>query len=295
MFRTPIPSRPNPQKRNVLITRLARAPWWVLAILAGILAFVLSVMESPTYGQAWQAVSRGIWTTIWVTVVAYALALVLGLILALMRRPSDSVFYNLFVYQPATLFVEVMRGIPTLVLLLYFTFALAPQLVWLANTVGQNLLEFNLPLLGLADSLASLRVRDVPNVYRAIAALAISYSAFLSEVFRAGIDSVPVGQHEAARSLGMTRWQIMRHIVLPQALRNILPALGNDFIAMLKESSLVSVVGVTDITREGQNFAAATFTFLQSYNVVAMTYLTLTLTLALMVRALERYLTRYRL
>lgn len=289
-----VSSRPNPRKRNALVMRLARAPWWVFLIAIGIGLFVVAVAESTTYQLAWREVSRGIVTTVWVTLVAYSLALVAGLVLALLRRPSTSVLYNLLVYQPVTAFVEVVRGIPTLVLVFYFALALVPILVGLGNDLGRSLLERELSLLGLAEGLAALRVRDVPMVYRAILALAVSYSAFLSEVFRAGIDSVEVGQHEAARSLGMTRWQIMRFIVLPQALRNVLPALGNDFIAMLKESSLVSVVGVTDITRQGQTFAAATFTFFQAYNVVALTYLTLTVSLALMVRGLERYLQRHR-
>lgn len=289
-----IPARPNPQKRNTIITRLARAPWWVLFILLGVLMFAISVWGSTTYMQAWTAVSRGIWVTVWVTLVAYSIALVVGFILALMRRPSRSLGYNLFFYQPSTLFVELVRGIPTLVLVFYFTLALTPVVVGALNTLGQALLTHNLSLFGLASSLAELRVRDVPMVWRAIAALAISYSAFLSEVFRAGLDSIEIGQIEAARSLGMTRWQIMRFVVLPQAIRNVLPALGNDFIAMLKESSLVSVVGINDVTRQGQTFAAATFTFFQAYNVVALTYLTLTMTLALLVRGLERYLQRHR-
>ncbi|NLF77412.1 MAG: ABC transporter permease subunit, partial [Chloroflexi bacterium] len=94
------------------------------------------------------------------------------------------------------------------------------------------------------------------------------------------------------QSLGMTRWQMMRLIVLPQAFRTILPPLGNDFIALLKESSLVSVLGVTDITRRGQTYASSTFTFFQSYNVVALTYLTLTLALSMAVKGMEWYLDR---
>ncbi|MFW5772142.1 MAG: ABC transporter permease subunit, partial [Phototrophicaceae bacterium] len=107
-------------------------------------------------------------------------------------------------------------------------------------------------------------------------------------------DSIEYGQQEAAISLGMNRRQVMRFIILPQAIRNILPPLGNEFIAMLKESSLVSMVGVQDITREGQAFAAATFTFFQAFNVIALTYLILTLSLSMMVKGLENYLARGR-
>src|SRR5690606_39205729 len=96
---------------------------------------------------------------------------------------------------------------------------------------------------------------------RAIMALTIGYSAFLSEVFRAGIESIDIGQREAALTLGMTRWQVMRYIVLPQAIRNVMPPLGNDFVAMLKDSSLVSVVGVRDITRLGDAYAAGSFRY----------------------------------
>lgn len=288
--------RPNPQKRNLLIQKLSRAPWWLLVTIFLVILFILNVSGSNTYQTAWEAVQKGIWTTIWVTVVAYAIALVLGLVLALLRRPSQSVLYNVLVYQPATLVVEVIRGIPTLVLVFYITLAFVPQIISMMNEVGAGWLD-NPPypfLREWGEAWAKLTPRDVPTVNRAIVALAISYAAFLSEIFRAGLDSVDVGQREAARALGMGQWQIMRYVVLPQAIRNILPALGNDFIAMLKESSLVSVVGVQDITRLGQSFAAATFTFFQAYNVVAVTYLVLTLTLSMIVKGLETLLQRGR-
>jgi polar amino acid transport system permease protein len=112
--------------------------------------------------------------------------------------------------------------------------------------------------------------------------------AFLSEIFRAGIESVERGQIEAAHSLGMKRWQALRFIILPQAIRRVLPPLGNDFIAMLKDSSLVSVLGVPDITRLGDNYATSTFLYFQTYNVVAFLYLSMTIVLTLFVRWLEK-------
>ncbi len=119
-------------------------------------------------------------------------------------------------------------------------------------------------------------------------ALIIGYSAFISEIFRAGIESVERGQVEAALSLGMSRWQALRFVVLPQAIRRVLPPLGNDFIAMLKDSSLVSVLGVADITQMGKVYAASTFMYFQTYNIVAFLYLSMTIVLALAVRWLER-------
>ncbi|GAB4516901.1 MAG: amino acid ABC transporter permease [Anaerolineae bacterium] len=284
--------RPNPQKRNILIQRLSRAPWWLLVILSIVLIFIITVQDSRTYQNAWAEVRTGIWTTVWVTVVAYAMALVLGLIFTLLRRPSKSLWYNMLVYQPTTVIVEFVRGIPTLVFVLYITLAIIPQVVIPGlNSLGVWLLENNVTF---GNGLAELTPRDFPNVWRAIIALAISYSAFLSEIFRAGIESISLGQREAAASLGMNGFQTMRYIILPQAIRNILPPLGNDFIAMLKESSLVSVVGVSDITREGQTYAAGAFAMLPTYTLVAFTYLVLTLTLSLLVKGLETWLGRGR-
>lgn len=298
-YDTSTASRPNPQKKNILIRRLARAPWWALAMVILVIVFARSVSDVHPYPIIWDAVQEGIVTTIWVSVVAYLIALVLGLIVALLRRSQ-----NVIVYQVVTFYVEAVRGIPTLVLVYYMALALIPQLIDLANNFGDWLTylhitvnvvgdtTFELTFEGIGTRLATFEQREFDNVYRAIIALAISYSAFLSEVFRAGIDSIGVGQREAASSLGMTRWQTMRLIVLPQAIRVILPPLANDFIAMLKESSLVSVLGVTDITRRGQTYASSTFTFFQAYNVVALTYLILTLTLSMTVKLMEMYLDR---
>ena len=101
----------------------------------------------------------------------------------------------------------------------------------------------------------------LPNEWRVILGLAIAYGAFESEIFRAGIRSIEKGQMEAARAVGMSYFQGMRYIILPQAIRRVLPALGNDFVAMLKDSFLVSVLGVEDITQITKLYAASTFLF----------------------------------
>ena len=294
-------SRPNPQKRNILIRRMSRAPWWLLLLALLVIVFVLSVQDRHPYPIVWAAVRQGIWTTIWVSAVAYAIAVVLGLFVALLRRSN-----NIIIYQLSTFYVEAVRGIPTLVLVYYMALAAIPQLISLGNDFGEWLTWVRLTITlsdsavytitfeGIGHSLAEFQTREFPNAYRAIIGLAISYSAFLSEVFRAGIDSIGRGQREAANSLGMTRWQTMRLIVLPQAIRVVIPPLANDFIAMLKESSLVSILGVEDITRQGQTYAASTFTFFQVYNVVALTYLVLTLSLSMAVKLLETYMYRGR-
>jgi polar amino acid transport system permease protein len=122
----------------------------------------------------------------------------------------------------------------------------------------------------------------------AIIGLTFCYAAYMSEVYRAGIQSISKGQMEAARSLGMNYFQSMRFIILPQAIRVILPPVGNEFITLLKDSSLVSVVAVADITRRGREFMAANFIPIQTWVMVALLYLVLTLFSARIVTWIER-------
>jgi polar amino acid transport system permease protein len=223
-----------------------------------------------------------VYVTVYVTLIAFALAMLFGLLLGLMRvsgsRPAREV---------STFYVELVRGVPMLVILYYIAFVGAPPVVAGINWIG-NLLQGTRILAQLGAPLAELQVRDVNFTARAIFALTIGYSAFISEIFRAGIQSIGRGQMEAARSLGMSSGQAMRYVILPQAVRNVLPPLGNDFIAMLKDSSLVSVLGVQDITQLGKVYSASTFRFFETYNVVAYLYLVMTVGLALVVRVIEK-------
>ena len=248
-------------------------PWWLLA--AGLLGLWLlaTILLNPIYSQILAILSRGIAVTIYVTVVAFALAAVLGLGLAVCVL-SGSVVLR----QTARFYIEIVRGIPILVLLFYIAFVAVPMLV-----AGWNAAALPLGL----DPLAT---RDISLMWRAIIALTLGYAAFLAEVFRAGIQSVDPGQIEAAKALGLSGWQRFRLIVLPQALRTILPPLGNDFIAMIKDSALVSVLGVADITQLGKVYAAGSFRFFETYNVVAFLYLVMTVGLSLLLRGLERRL-----
>jgi polar amino acid transport system permease protein len=265
--------------RHAAHTFFARLPYWLLiAMLLGVL-ILWRVVTDASYTVIFAAVSRGIGITIYVTIVAYAGALVVGLFVGLAR-----VSKNRLIYEAATFYVEIIRGVPMLVLLLYIAFVAAPATVLAVNWLGAQL-----AFLGpLAQLLVDFRVRDFDFATRAIIALIIGYSAFLSEIFRAGIESIERGQVEAAQSLGMSRWQVLRLVVLPQAIRRVLPPLGNDFIAMLKDSSLVSVLGVPDITQMGKVYAASTFLYFETYNIVAFLYLSMTIVLSLGVRWMER-------
>lgn len=248
-------------------------PWWlvVAAAIGAYLAF--RVVSDDLYRQVLTTLSKGIYITVFVTLVGFLCASVLGLLLAV-----ASLSRFLILRQMARFYIEIVRGVPILVLLLYVAFVFAPALVvgwnWIAASVGFE----------------PIRTRDFTLLWRAILALTIGYSAFIAEVFRAGLQSVETGQIEAANALGLTPWQRFRLIIFPQAFRTILPPLGNDFIAMVKDSSLVSVLGVLDVTQLGKVTAAGNFRYFETYNVVALIYLVMTISLSLILRRLERRL-----
>jgi polar amino acid transport system permease protein len=230
-------------------------------------------------------------------------------------------------YNLATLYIEVIRGIPLLVLLLLVQFALPP---WLRQVVPQGAPYIALIVgvivtisvlyylatrwkhrltepfaivqpIAISIILGALVIAFVfyarattptgpaqtPTFLSAVIGLAMCYAAFLGELFRAGIQSIGRGQMEAARSLGMTYIQAMRFIILPQAFRVILPALGNDFIAMLKDTSLVTILTVAEMTYQAQLFASRYFKPFEAYITIAVLYLVMTLFLSLLVRTVE--------
>ena len=255
--------------------RLADFPYWLLAIaLLGIVA-LWAIVADGDYTRIFRALSGGVLTTMWVTLVAFALAILLGLAVALMRTSGRALLVQL-----ATFYTELVRGIPILVFLFYIAFVGAPGFV-----AAYNWLITPLTSAGLAEPLL---VRDFSLMWRAIMALTIGYSAFIAEIFRAGIQSVDKGQIEASKALGLSRVQRFRLVVFPQAIRVIFPPLSNDFVAMVKDSSLVSVLGVADITQMGKVYASGSFRFFETYSIVAYIYLILTIGLSLMLRSFEK-------
>lgn len=245
-------------------------PWW-LVLLCGIgLWLFYEVWANEVYAQVLRTLLRGIGVTIAVTLIAYSGACAIGLGLALAGMSRWVVLR-----QAARFYIEVMRGIPIIVLLLYVAFAAAPALVLAVNWVGSWV------------GAEPWKTRDFPLIARAVIALMLAYSAFLAEIFRAGLQAVDKGQVEAAKALGLNGWQRFRHIVFPQAFRMVLPPLGNDFVAMVKDSSLVSVLGVSDITQLAKVTAAGNFRYFETYNVAALIYLTMTIGLSLLLRRLE--------
>ena len=244
---------------------------------------VFNFVTDETYNEIIKFIGVGIRLTIIVTLSAYSIAIVLGLITALGQLSG-----NIIAKNAALLYVQVIRGIPIIVQLFIWALVLIPLGVGVLNNLGDALASAG--LLSSENFLNGLNVRDIPFVVRGIIALAISYGAFSSEIFRAGIQSIERGQIEAAESLGLSRFQALRLIILPQAIRRVLPPLGNDFIAMLKESSLVSVIGVAEITQLSRKYAAASFRFPEAYYSLAFVYLAMTLVLSAGVKFMERRL-----
>jgi polar amino acid transport system permease protein len=258
-------------------SKLANFPWWLLAIaLLGVIT-LWAIVADAGYNQIFNMLYKGIWTTLWVAFVSFALASLVGLLIALARTSG-----NPWLSQIATFYVEIIRGVPILVALFYVAFVGAPAMVAAANWLFTPLID--------AQLVEPVTIRGFDFTLRAIVALTICYSAFISEIFRAGIEAVDRGQIEAAQALGLKRWHTFRLIVAPQALRTILPPVGNEFVSMIKDSALVSALGVQDITQLGKVYSSGSFKFFETYNVVAFLYLTLTISLSLLVRLLERHL-----
>ena len=240
--------------------------WWLVAVVAALIVLLVILWPGP-FRQIVLFARDGILVTILVTVASYVLIIVVGLLGGLGRISKNKLIRGI-----ASLYVEVVRGIPLLVQLIGWYFA-SPVIIhklglWLNS---QSLIEY----------------RANPIV-TAIVAITVCYGAYMSEIVRSGIQSVPKGQMEAARSLGMSHFQAMRHVVLPQAFRVILPPMGNEFIALLKDSSLVSVVAVADLTRRGREFMSAHFNPIETWLMVALLYLIMTIVAARVVSYIEK-------
>ena len=262
-----------------LVDSLSRLPYWLLiSILVGIL-LLWGIANDQDYGAIFNSVRKGLGTTIFVSLISYLMAMLLGLLLSLLR-----IYRSRLTQEVSSFYTEVMRGVPMLVLLYYISFVGAPALVSGLNWLGGPLI--NAGLIGKVD------IRQFDFTWRAILALTMGYGAFIGEIFRSGILSIDKDQTEAGQVEGASYWQIMRYIILPQAVRNVLPALGNEFIAILKDSALVSALGVQDITQLGKVYSASTFKFFETYNIVAFLYLTMTMGLASLIRFVEKRLQR---
>jgi polar amino acid transport system permease protein len=230
---------------------------WRISFFGAIALLVILPIVSPSpYRDILAFIPDGVARTFQVTAISIVISLVIGLITGLGR-----ISRNPIINRTATVYVEVIRGIPLLVQLFYIYYALGTFV-------------------------------QVPRLLAAIIAMSVCYGAYMGEIFRAGISSIPKGQMEAALALGMTRRQALRKVILPQTVRTILPPVGNEFIALLKDSSLVSILAVSDLLRRGREFASTSFEYFESYTIVALVYLVITLFLSKLVGLMEDRLGR---
>lgn len=198
----------------------------------------------------------GLWGTLWISAVTVLLGLVLGMLVALMRM-SRSKLLN----AVSGVYIEVLRGTPILLQLYFFWIGL-PKLI-------------------------PFELSDTQCI---VVALAVNASAFISEIIRAGIAAVDKGQWEAARSIGLSETHVMTHVILPQAVKNILPALCNEFISTVKGTSLASVFFVGELMTSFKTVQSATFLALQSLTIVGVIYFILNFVLSRLLKILERRL-----
>lgn len=231
--------------------------WRISFFGAIVILIILPIVSPDPYMRILKFLPDGILRTFQVTIFSIFFSTILGLMAGL-GRISRTTFIN----RIATIYIEVIRGIPLLVQLFYIYYALA-------------------------------KIVLVPDITAAIIAMTVCYGAYMGEIFRAGIQAIPKGQMEAALALGLSRSQALRTVILPQTFRIVLPPIGNEFIALLKDSSLVSILAVSDLLRRGREFASRTFMYFEAYTVVALIYLIMTLFFSRLVAIMEERLSRH--
>lgn len=246
-------------------TRARAFSWWHLVLAVTFAVWFLTKVRPHPFLEIFDFVSDGIVVTLRIVATSFVFILAVSLLGGLGRISRNPIIYGI-----SSLYVELIRGIPLLVQLLFIWYAF-PQVL---DGVGNILIAISPALRATGEYFIELRLD--PFV-AAVMGLTICYGAYGSEIFRAGISSIHHGQVEAARSLGMTSFQAMRYVILPQAVRVILPPVGNEFVALLKDSSLVSVLAVSDLTRRGREYMSRTFLSFDTWILVALCYLVLTL------------------
>jgi polar amino acid transport system permease protein len=242
-------------------------PWWWLVVAVAVLMALMMVLSPTPYWDILKFVSDGIRITVELTILSFIFTLLIGLIGGIGRIAKNPVIHFI-----STLYVEVVRGIPLLVQLIWWYFA-APAII---QSIGD------------AMNLAPLSNYKANAMVLAVVGLSVCYGAYMAEIFRAGIQSIPKGQMEAARSLGMSYFQAMRSVIIPQAVRVVLPPVGNEFIMLIKDTSLVSAVAMADITRRGREYMSAHFNPIETWTMIALIYLIITLLAARLITWIER-------
>ncbi len=288
-----------------VLAKLKRLHWFDYVLLVGLVAVVVLIWYriegSLNYTWRWHIIPnyilrfdedegrwvanlllQGVITTIRISIYASILALVLGVILGIARCSK-----NLTVRMLARTYLEVLRNIPPVVVIFIFFFFLSEQLVtafgiedWARAIARQDEKEVWEFFFG--------DMRRFPSLVSGVIVLALFESAFVGEIVRAGIQSVHKGQHEAAQSIGMSKTDQLRFIVLPQALRKVVPPMANQFISLIKDSSIISLISVQELTFKTVELVASTRAIFEAWIVTAVFYFVICFGLSLLFRRLER-------
>jgi len=292
-----------------VLTRRARWSLWDvfigLAVLAVLVLLFFRIQEGLHYKWDWRAMGvylfrydpetgswvpnllmQGFFSTIRLSLWATVLATALGLAMALMRR-SRRLFQRLL----STSYVELARNLPPLVVIFIFYYFVSDQIMPVF-AVGEWA-RSSPPVVQKVLSLVAAPAERLPAFTSAVVTLAVIEGAYITEIIRAGIDGIEKGQWEAAGSIGMSRWQTMRRVILPQAVRIIMPPLAGQFISTIKDSAIVSVISIQELTFQGMEIMAATYHTFEIWIIVAVLYLVLTLSCSVLVERLQHSMNRH--
>ena len=242
-------------------------PYWLIGIFLFIALIGFQILTQERWREGFDFIVGGLRLTLLVPLGGFILAMVWGLAIGLARMSGNTAVKNL-----AMFYIELIRGMPVIVTILIVTIVACGEVFEImGNVFGEGIERFR-PSFAIRGTIA----------------LGIIYAAFIAEVFRAGIQSISIGQKEAGASIGLTNRQVMRKVVFPQAIRNIMPALGNDLIALLKDSALVSIIAVRELTQMTRLWTGRSFAFIEGYMILTAFYLVLTVSLSLLLRWYEK-------
>jgi polar amino acid transport system permease protein len=286
-----------------VLKRLNWLDWLILVVLAGITTYVAVRMQGAlNYNWRWELIPdyilryredrqewfanlllQGLFATIRISIYASVLALILGTFLGVARCSE-----NLTVRLLARTYLELLRNIPPVVIIFIFFFFLSQQLI---DALNLNAWSRDI---ARGDNAAIWEfffgdMRRFPSLISGVIVLAMFEAAFVGEIVRAGIQSVPDGQREAARAVGMNRIQEMRYIIMPQALRKVVPPMANQFISLIKDSSIISLISVQELTYKTVELVASTRLIFEAWLTTAAFYFILCFGLSLLFRKLEKF------
>ena len=222
-----------------------------------------SFYKTVIYDNRYEYILEGLFHTIIIALFAVIIGIVIGILVSLIRNNYEINGRNKLLYKIANLYVNIIRGTPVILQLMIIYYVIFKSV------------NINIVIVG-------------------IIAFGINSGAYVSEIIRAGINSIPKGQMEAGFSLGLRYRTVMREIILPQAIRNILPALGNEFITLLKETSVGAYIGIVELTKASDIIASRTYDYFFPLIIIAIIYLIMTLGLSKLVNVMERRLNRVR-